>query len=269
MAEARAILDGADGAAPGPKRHYPGRLRPPRPNGVDLSVILPTYNERPALEALAPRLERSVAPYEAEFLVVDDGSPDGTEAWVRSRGATGRWRLIERGARLGLATAVVAGIEQARGEIVVVMDADGSHPPETIPRLVEPVRSGRAELALASRFVPGGADPGLAGWRRAISWGATELARPLTSVRDPKSGFFATRRELFGRARLAPTGYKIGLEVLVRCRPAPVAEVPFVFAPRLAGESKLGARQIGSYVRHVGRLYLFRAFGGGRASSTR
>ena len=232
-------------------------------------MILPTFNERPALEALTPRLERAVAAYEVEFIVVDDGSPDGTAELVRAREPFGRWRLCERAGRLGLATAVLAGVAQARGEVVVIMDADGSHPPETIPTLVEPIRRGEAEFVLASRFVPGGAAPGLVGVRRAISWGATVLARPLTPVRDPMSGFFAARRSLFGRARLAPTGYKIALEVLVRCRPNPLREVPYVFAPRLAGESKLGARQIGGYVRHIGRLYAWRVLGGRRPSSTR
>jgi dolichol-phosphate mannosyltransferase len=236
---------------------------------VDLSVILPTYNERPALEALRPRLEAALRPYAAEVVVVDDGSPDGTAELVRGFAARGGWRLAQRDRRRGLASAVVRGFAEAEGDILLVMDADGSHPPETIPRLVEPIRDGRAEFVLASRFVPGGSDAGLVGARRWVSWGATLLARPLTEVRDPMSGFFAVRRAVIGRSRLAPVGYKIGLEVLVRCRPEPIVEVPFDFAARIAGTSKLGARQIGSYLHHVARLYAWRIFGGGRASRTR
>jgi len=139
------------------------------------------------------------------------------------------------------------------------MDADGSHPPETIPSLVDPVRFGQAELVLASRHLPGASSPGLGGFRRLISTGAALLARPLTPVSDPMSGFFALKRCVAERARLEPTGFKIGLEILVRCRPSPVLEVPFRFGSRLAGSSKLGSGQIVRYLRHLSRLYLWEA----------
>jgi dolichol-phosphate mannosyltransferase len=95
------------------------------------------------------------------------------------------------------------------------------------------------------------------------------LARPITRVRDPMSGFFAVKRAVLARARLAPIGYKIALEILVKCRPTPVLEVPYRFEPRLAGESKLGRGEIANYVRHLARLYAWRGRGAGRASSTR
>lgn len=236
---------------------------------MDLTVILPTYNEREAITALRPRLDAVLSAYRAEVLVVDDSSPDGTADWVRSLGPASGWRLHSRSGRQGLASAVVDGFRSARGEVLVVMDADGSHPPETIPRLVEPIRSGAAAFTLASRFVEGGRDEGLHGVRRLISWGAAYLARPLTDVKDPMSGFFAVDRGVLQRADLAPIGYKIALEVIVRCRPVPILEVPFIFTPRIAGTSKLGLRQILGYVRHIGRLYAWRFAGAGRASSTR
>jgi len=232
-------------------------------------VILPTYNEREALGALKPRLDAVLRPYSSEVLVVDDDSPDGTAEFVRSLGEGSGWRLHLREGSRGLATAVLDGFASARGEVIVVMDADGSHPPETIPRLVEPIRERAAEFSLASRFVPGGSDEGLRGVRRLISWGATAIARPLSPVHDPMSGFFAMRRSVIDGAELAPVGYKIGLEVLVRCRPRPVVEVPFAFVPRLAGTSKLGSRQILGYLRHALRLYRWRFLGPGRASRTR
>lgn len=236
----------------------------------EVTVILPTLHERACLEALRPRLERVLAPYAAEVLVVDDNSPDGTAAWVRGLGGSGIWRLLLRDRPRGLASAVVDGIGAARGRIVVVMDADGSHPPELLPRLLGPIRDGRAEFVLASRFVPGGADAGLGPLRRAISRTAAALARPLTPVSDPMSGFFAVDRSVAARAHLAPVGYKIGLEILVRCRPEPVAEVPYVFAERVAGESKLGGRQVAGYLGHLARLYRFRyGPGAGPASRTR
>jgi dolichol-phosphate mannosyltransferase len=106
-------------------------------------------------------------------------------------------------------------------------------------------------------------------YRRAISRGASLLARPLAPVKDPMSGFFCVRREILSRATLRPLGFKIGLEILVKCRPRPVLEVPFVFQDRVYGVSKLGSTVMGSYLRHVARLYAWRIAGGGRASSTR
>ena len=233
------------------------------------SVVLPTYNERGSLQALDARMRSAVGPRGGEILVVDDSSPDGTAAFVRDLARTGPYRLLSRAARLGLASAVLEGIGHAAADVVVVMDADGSHPPEAIPSLVEPLLSGQAEFVLASRHLPGASSEGLSGGRRVVSQGAQLLARPLTRVTDPMSGYFAFHRRILERATLAPTGYKIALEILVRCRPSPVREVPYVFAPRLAGESKLGGDQVGQYLRHLGRLYAFRLVGSMRADRTR
>lgn len=227
-----------------------------------VSVILPTFNERSALATLHPRLMEGLRPYDAEVLVVDDGSPDGTGDLVRKLAEHGVYRLIERPRRSGLASAVSDGFRAARGEVLVVMDADGSHPPETIPALVQPVMDGRAEMALASRHLPGASAPGLAGLRRWISGGAAVLARPLTTVSDPMSGFFALHRAVLARAPLTPAGFKIGLEVIVKCRPSPLVEVPFCFNPRIAGSSKLGSGQVFGYLGHLSRLYAHTLFRG-------
>ena len=225
-----------------------------------VSVILPTFNERSSLESLAPRLEQALRPYSVEILVVDDGSPDGTGDLVRSLATRGAYRLITRPKKDGLATAVMEGFRAARGEIVVVMDADGSHPPETLPSLIQPIADGTAEMVVASRHLPGASSPGLAGFRRRLSTGASILARPLTFLSDLMSGFFAVHRDVLARCALAPAGYKIGLEVVVKCHPSPIREIPFCFDHRIAGTSKLGSGQIVGYLRHVGRLYLFRLF---------
>jgi dolichol-phosphate mannosyltransferase len=236
---------------------------------VELTVLLPTYNERASLELLAVRLESACRAWSSEILVVDDHSPDGTSDWVRGKSAGGLWRVLERPGRAGLASAVIDGFAVSTGAVVVVMDADGSHPPERLAALVEPIRAGSAEMTLGSRHVAGGSDAGLRGVRRLISAGATLLARPLAHVSDPMSGFFALDRRILARAPLAPIGYKIGLELLVKCRPKPVLEIPFDFAPRLAGESKLGGGEMVRYLRHLGRLYRWRLSGSGRASRTR
>ncbi len=240
------------------------------PEGPQVSVILPTYNERASLETLYPALAEAVRALSAELVVVDDGSPDGTAAFARSRQTPLPTRVVERPGKMGLASAVLAGFAAARGDLLVVMDADGSHPASSVPALVHAVDAGGAEFALGSRWVPGGSAPGLTFGRRLISAGAAILARPLVStVHDPMSGFFALRRTVLARAQLAPIGYKIGLEILVKCRPRPIVEVPIVFRPRVAGESKLGRSEVVQYARHVVRLYGWRVFGSRRASSTR
>ncbi|MGA8663643.1 MAG: polyprenol monophosphomannose synthase [Thermoplasmata archaeon] len=236
---------------------------------VEVSVILPTYQERRSLELLYPALARVLAGVSAQLVVVDDGSPDGTAEYARSLQSPIPTTVIQRGRKLGLSSAVIAGFERSVGATLVVMDADGSHPPEAVLTLARAVAPGGAEFALGSRWVPGGSAPGLSRGRRLISAGAALLARPLVSVKDPMSGFFAFRRSILARGTLAPIGYKIGLEILVKCRPNPIVELPIVFRPRSAGASKLGSGEIGHYARHVARLYAWRLFGSRRASSTR
>jgi dolichol-phosphate mannosyltransferase len=234
-----------------------------------VSVVIPTYNERESLVTLYPELCAALAPYPSELILVDDGSPDGTAAYAESLTGQLACHVRNRGRKLGLASAVQEGFTQAHGSVIVVMDADGSHPPASIPKLVDAVTSGGAEFALGSRYIAGGSTPGLSPVRRLMSRGATALARPLVPVADPMSGFFAFQRPVLDRAPLSPLGFKIGLEIMVRCRPRPIAEIPISFRPRTAGSSKLGQGEIGGYLRHIGRLYGFRLTGSRRASSTR
>jgi dolichol-phosphate mannosyltransferase len=156
-----------------------------------------------------------------------------------------------------LATAVICGLSEACGEICVVMDADFSHPPEEIPTLIAAIRNGNCDLAIGSRYVEGGAVDSRWSWfRRVNSRLATLLARGLTGIADPMAGFFAIRRAVFERAgELRPLGYKILLELVVRCDCRNVVEVPILFRDRAEGESKLSMRQQWLYLRHLLRLY--------------
>lgn len=228
----------------------------------ELTVVVPTFNERENLPRLAEALFRALdgAGVRGELLVVDDDSPDGTaEAALR---LAGRWpvKVLVRKGRHGLSSAVLEGVAMARAPVVCVMDADLSHPPEAVPLLYFEVASG-ADIAVGSRLVEGG---GVEDWplgRRLISKGATLLARPLTPVHDPMSGFFCFRRSMISGARLEPEGYKILLEILARCDIVRAVEVPYVFRDRQFGKSKLTGSVMRQYLGHLLRLYASRVTG--------
>lgn len=226
---------------------------PPR-----ITVVLPTYNERENLAPLAQRLFTALDPREAELLVVDDDSPDGTAAAAAELAATYPVRCLVRHGERGLATAVIAGLRAARGELLVVMDADLSHPPEAIPALVAALADPAVSMAIGSRFVRGGRVDLHWPWHRRLnSLVARLLARPLTPVRDMMSGFFAVRRRGLRLEGLEPVGYKIALELIVRHRWTRVVEVPITFSERAAGRSKLNIGEQLRYLRHLARLYRF------------
>ena len=223
-----------------------------------LTIVVPTYNERENLPVLARRVFAALAPQPCELFVVDDDSPDGTAAVAAELAATQPVRCVVRREERGLATAVIAGLRAARGEFVVVMDADLSHPPESIPTLLTALRDPRVEMAIGSRFVPGGrVDLHWPLYRRLNSLVARLLARPLTPVRDMMSGFFCVRRADLRLDGLRPIGYKIALELIVRHRWRHVVEVPIAFADRAAGQTKLNVGEQLRYLRHLARLYAF------------
>ncbi len=151
---------------------------------------------------------------------------------------------------------MLRGFGETSAPTLVVMDADLSHPPERIPDLLAPLDDG-AGMVFGSRRVRGATtDEGWGVRRWAASRLASVLLAPLTSLRDPTSGFFAVRRTLLDRSGpMRPVGYKIGLEILVRARCDDVREVPIHFAERTSGSSKLDARQALRFLEHVRRLY--------------
>jgi dolichol-phosphate mannosyltransferase len=225
---------------------------------IQASIIVPTYNERENLGPLASRLFAAVSPQTSELLIVDDDSPDGTAAEAEKLSREYPIRCLVRRGQRGLAAAVIHGLRQARGERCVVMDADLSHPPEAIPRLLAAMQDPRIEMAIGSRFVRGGkVDLRWPLHRRLNSWVARMLARPLTSVKDTMSGFFCVRRADLALDRLDPIGYKIALELIVRHGWGKVVELPITFSDRAAGETKLNVLEQLRYMRHLWRLYRF------------
>ena len=229
---------------------------------LELSVVVPTFNERENLPRLAGELFAAFrdAGIRGELVIVDDDSPDGTAQTAAGLACAYPIRTLVRKGRRGLSSAVLEGVSAAGAPVVCVMDADLSHPPGTVPRLFRAVREG-ADIAVGSRLIPGG---GVEGWplsRRLLSRGATLLARPLTAVRDPMSGFFCFRKAILRGARLEPGGYKILLEILARCDPARAVEVPYLFRNRHLGSSKLSGKVMGQYLGHLLRLYASRIAG--------
>jgi len=218
-----------------------------------LSVVVPTFNEAGSVTGLAERLQGARAGREWELVIVDDGSPDGTADIAAALAPRIPVNLVRRAGKAGLASAVVAGFAAARGDVLLVMDADLSHPPETVPALVDAIAGG-ADLAVGSRYVVGG---GVLDWplkRRVVSRVACLMGNVLVPVRDSTSGFFALRRSVIEGVTLNPIGFKIGFEVIARGRYTTVVEVPYTFRDRELGASKFGRREIMQYVQQLGQV---------------
>jgi len=218
-----------------------------------LSVVVPTYNEADSVTGLAERLHIALAGREWELVIVDDGSPDGTADVAAALAPRIPVNVVRRAGKAGLASAVVTGFAAAHGDVLVVMDADLSHPPETVPALVDAIEGG-AELAVGSRYVSGGT---IEDWpldRRAVSRAACLMGNVLVPVRDATSGFFALRRSVIDGVKLNPIGFKIGFEVIARGRYTKVVEVPYTFRDRELGASKFGTREVVQYVVQLGQV---------------
>ena len=205
-----------------------------------VSIIVPTLNEAENIASLVSQITACAVPFR-EILFVDDYSTDATRQKIRALEKRQPIRLIEQdGAEVGLASAIMSGARAAQGEILLVMDADLSHPPERIKDLLAPLFAGSADLVVGSRYVKGGSTPGWPMWRRIMSRAGAALAYPLTGVHDSMCGFFA-----IGRSRLlelAPhtSGFKIVFETIVRGGGTlRVREIPIAFRDRARGKSKM------------------------------
>lgn len=218
-----------------------------------ISVVVPTYNEAATLPTLVSRLATALAGRDWELVVVDDGSPDGTADQAVALAPALPVQVVRRAGKLGLASAVIDGFAVARGDVLVVMDADLSHPPEVVPRLVDALADG-VELAVGSRYVSGGHTLDWPLRRRIVSRVACLMGNLLVPVRDATSGFFAVRRSAIDGVRLDPIGFKVGFEVIARGRYRRAVEIPYTFRDREAGQSKFGRREVVSYVIQLLRV---------------
>ena len=249
-----------------------------------LSIIIPTYNESEniinLLDAIKINLPDSVF---SEIIVVDDNSPDGTSSLVseyiknednyhknddngNSNSSSNvtrtncKFLILNRKEKNGLIPAILEGIKNSTGKYILIMDADFSHPPEAIPKMVDALLKNSNSIVVGSRYVKNGS---IVGWpfkRRLLSRGAAKIARlglRVKNVSDPMSGFFAFPRSILDNVRIDTKGYKILLEILVKIRGVSVVEIPYTFTDRQSGKSKMNSGVILDYIGSVWQLYRY------------
>ena len=234
----------------------------PAGSAIDLSIVLPTFNEAQSIAAVVEQLSAVLDPIrdlKYEIIVVDDDSPDQTwNCALQLAASFPCLRVMRRQGERGLSGAVVRGWQIAQGRILGVMDADLQHPPDIAAKLWAEMARGM-DLAVASRHASGG---GVSNWklhRRMISRGAQfagllVLPEVLAKVKDPMSGYFMIRRSLLEQRELHPVGYKILIELLGRAPVRSIAEVAYTFRERADGKSKVTSRIYLEYVYHLIRL---------------
>jgi dolichol-phosphate mannosyltransferase len=224
----------------------PGPQTPPQAAGSpQLSVIVPTFNERDNVTTLFRRLETALIGVMWEVIFIDDNSPDGT--WDVVRGLAlqdSRVRCIRRIGRRGLSGACIEGILASSAPCAAVIDADLQHDEAQLPKMLALLQAGQADLVVGSRYIEGGSADSFNKQRAGASALATEVARRVLRVKiaDPMSGFFMIRRDRFEQLapQLSTQGFKILLDIVATARgDLHVKEIPYTFGSRLHGESKL------------------------------
>ena len=212
-----------------------------------ISIIIPTYNEKENIPVLIERISKNVDKKSTELIIVDDNSPDGTWKLVEEVHKKHSWvRLLKREGKKGLTSAVLDGITVSKGENIVVMDADLSHPPEKLSEVIELITNSDTDLVVCCRNIKGG---GVKNWpihRKIISMGATFLAKFFLGIKcsDPMSGFFAVKKSIITKTKFKTKGYKILLNILAKQPTLNVKEIPYVFEDRFAGKTKLDNREM-------------------------
>jgi len=231
-----------------------------------VSIIIPTYNESEniikilrSIEEILPKSIRTQA------IVVDDNSPDGTGKLVEDylknvkKMADHTIEIIHRKTKDNLSSAIFKGIQQAKGDTIVVMDSDFSHPPQIIVKLIESIKKYQYDIVIASRYIHGGKIQGWPLKRKIMSKFATLIAKKGLGIdiKDPMSGFFAFKRNIIKELNIDAIGYKFLLEILVKTKNVNIKEIPYTFQNRELGSSKLSIKTIFDYCRSVWKLYRY------------
>jgi len=231
-----------------------------------ISIIIPTYNESQniinILKSIGSNLPKNLL---TQAIIVDDNSPDGTgkivEDYLKNlkKMADYTIEIIHRKAKDGLGSAILNGIQHAKGDTIVVMDSDFSHPPQIIPKLIDSVKKYKFDIAVASRYIKGGNIKGWSLKRKIMSKFATLIAKKGLGIdaKDPMSGFFAFKKNILNGLNIDAIGYKILLEILVKTKNVTITEIPYTFQDRELGSSKLNLKIILDYYKSVWKLYRY------------
>jgi len=240
-----------------------------------VSIIIPTFNESKNITELLNQIQSNVPlGTNVEIIIVDDNSPDGTgrmvEKYVKDKMSTANRdqinpnisiKVIHRKEKTGLMSALVNGISTCEGQNVLIMDADFSHPPEVINRMISELKKEPNCIIIGSRYITGGAINGMPFKRLLLSIGANFIARHglcLKNVYDPMSGFFAFPKHTLHGMEFNTDGFKILLEILIKKKNSvKVKEIPYTFKDRKYGQSKLNFAIILDYVKAVWKLYRY------------
>lgn len=229
-----------------------------------ISIILPTYNESQNIVGILKSIHEHIPKgIYTETIVIDDNSPDGTgkivEDYISSikKIAENTINIIHRKAKNGLSSAILNGIQNAKGETIVIMDSDFSHPPQIIPKMIEAFKQYQCDLVVASRYITGGNIQGWTTKRKLMSKIATIIAKKGLGVKtkDPMSGFFAFKKNIIKELNFDALGYKFLLEVLVKTKGVNIKEIPYTFENRKLGSSKLDSSIVIDYFKSVWKLY--------------
>jgi len=223
---------------------------------TQVSVVIPTLNEAKNIAQTVEKIAQALAKhYQYEIIVADDSSQDQTLEIVDQLRTQFPVRGLDRkGQPKSLSQSVMAGFFEGKGDVLVVMDADLSHPTESLPQMIDLILSNQADIVVGSRYIAGGGCEGWPWHRQAISRGAAMLTYGLTSLTDPTSGFMAIRKELIHKD-LKPLGWKIVLECVAKNLDKKIVEVPIIFKDRQLGESKFRFIHQIQFLMHLVKLY--------------
>lgn len=233
-------------------------------NNPLVSIIVPTYNESQNIVSILKSIHENIPKgIFTETIVVDDNSPDGTGKIVEDyiseikKIAENTVNVIHRKAKNGLSSAVLNGIQNAKGDTILVMDSDFSHPPQIIPKMIEAFKQYQCDLVVASRYITGGNIQGWTTKRKLMSKIATIIAKKGlgVTIKDPMSGFFAFKKNIIKELNFDALGYKLLLEILVKTKGINIKEIPYTFENRQFGSSKLDSSTIIDYFKSVWKLY--------------
>lgn len=219
-----------------------------------LSVVVPTYNEAENVRNLTDQINSALNGIDYEIIFVDDSSDNTPEVIKSVMSENSNVRMKHREGETGLATAVLEGFKMAEGDYIAVMDADLQHPPQILRSMYDCLETG-VDFCIPSRFIPGGSDGGLGLYRKFVSFVARYIGKillpSLRKISDTTSGLFMFRREVIKNADLKPIGWKILIEVLAMGTYSTVAEIPYRFQARPAGESKLTTKVSMEYLMQL------------------